>query len=188
MSLTFEQVEQALPYDVCEIIMKKVQESERINQMTVMSEKDASMITGFDKVRIIQFIDHKAMTMECFTDLLKVLEKLKNNDENKYREFQYAVKRALFERLQFRRGWHSKIMKHLTDDEFSSIPDFFTNISAYQNKFVPQIRLANTYNHYLTNIYSEKSDYNLSIQEGTPMYTAFEKIFKTETNPGSLCR
>jgi hypothetical protein len=137
MSLTLDQVKEALPYDVYEIIVKRVQESERINQMTVMTEKDASPIIGFDKVRIIQYIDHKAMAMECFIDILKVLEIMKNNNENKYREFQYAVKHAMFERLQFRRGWHSKIMKKLTDDEFNSIPEFFTNISAYQNKFVP---------------------------------------------------
>jgi hypothetical protein len=137
-------------------------ESERINQMTVMSEKDASMITGFDKVRMIQFLDHKAKTMECFTDLLKVLGKMKNNNENKYIRFQYAVKHALFERLQFRQGWHSKIMKNLTDDEFNSIPHFFTNISAYENKFHLQIRLAQRY-EILTNIYSKKSDYNFSI-------------------------
>jgi hypothetical protein len=69
MSLTLDQVKEALPYDVYEIIVKKVQESEQINQMTIMSEKDASLITGFDKVRIIQFIDHKAMAMECFIDI-----------------------------------------------------------------------------------------------------------------------
>jgi hypothetical protein len=111
---------------------------------------------------------------------------MKNNNENKYR-VQYAVKHAMFERLQFRREWHSKIMKNLTDDEFNSIPEFFIDILAYQNKCVPQIRLAHRY-MILTNIYSEKSDYNFSIQEGIPMYTAFEKIFKTETNPGSLCQ
>jgi hypothetical protein len=60
MSLTPDQVKGALPYDIHEIIVKKVQESERINQMTVMFEKDASLTTGFDK-------------MPCATRLLPVL-------------------------------------------------------------------------------------------------------------------
>jgi hypothetical protein len=59
------------------------------------------------------------------------------------------------QKMQSCRGSHSKIMKNLTDDEFTSIPELFTNISAYQNKFVPQIRLAHKY-VILTNIYSKK--------------------------------
>jgi hypothetical protein len=45
------------------------------------------------------------MTMDCFADMLKVFEKMKDHDEYKYLRFVFIVKDTLLnERLQFQRG------------------------------------------------------------------------------------
>jgi uncharacterized protein with von Willebrand factor type A (vWA) domain len=56
MSLTIDQVIEALPYDVYEIVAKKRLKIERkqleteirLNPMKLLLEKEGSMITGFD--------------------------------------------------------------------------------------------------------------------------------------------
>jgi hypothetical protein len=99
--MTLEQVKDALPYDLYEMILMKRLETEfrenpttvLLNPMSDLLEKD--VINGFDKVRILEMIECKSMTMECFADILKVFEKIKNQDEGRYRHFQYMLKYSL---------------------------------------------------------------------------------------------
>jgi hypothetical protein len=66
-------------------------------------------------------------------------------------------------------------MKELTDDEFHSLPQFFTNITSYGHTPMSPIRLASSYRG-LNLIFKDRFDYNFSLKEGTPLYGAFQKI------------
>jgi hypothetical protein len=183
MALTFQEVEQALPYDLYEIIVKKKLETEtRLNPMKLLVEKDASMITTFDKLKILQMIELDVINMECFIDMMKVFEKLKDYNEEAYMWFFYMFKHSICKRLQFDRGYRSQVLRHLRDDEYMSIPQLFSNLRSYVNMYMPQNRLSKRY-IVISNIHVEKCGYNFLLEKETPMYTAFEKIFR---NPNDL--
>jgi hypothetical protein len=85
--------------------------------MRLLVEKDTSMITIFDKFRILQMIELDVINMECFIDMLKVFEKLKDYNEEAYMWFFYMFKHSICERLQSKQGYRSQILRHLKDDE-----------------------------------------------------------------------
>jgi hypothetical protein len=177
MTLTFSQVEHALPYDLYEKIVKiKLKTETRLNPMTSLLDKDGEMITDFDKLRILEMIENKSMTMECFADMLKVFEKMNDYNHIMYMTFLNQVRYFLIvKRMQSYKGHYSQIMKKLTDEEFDSLPQLFTNITSYGHTCMSPIRLASFYDG-LKIKYLNRHEYKFSLEKDTPLYSAFEKI------------
>jgi hypothetical protein len=134
------------------------------------------MITDFDKLIILKMIENKSMTMECFADMLKVFEKMNNYNHVMYMTFLNQVRYFLIvKRMQSYKGHHSQTMKELTDEEFDSLPQLFTNITSYGHTCMSPIRLASFYDG-LNIEYLSRHDYDFSLKKGTPLYSAIHKI------------